>query len=144
MRTRGLASPICLACSGGRCKNFDFPYRQKDGTEAVVEGFRLCYSLDAPHLELVNAVPGTPWEYNEYSNLHHIGYLVDDVEAASQHLASNACPLGGHGVVAGTWAYHEDQLGFRLEIIDAAGSASMGRRMLGGDRQFNASLSTSF
>ena len=132
-----------LGAEWGPVRRFDFPYRDEDGNDAVAADFTLCYSLGAPHLELVQAIPGSPWERNEHSNLHHIGYLVDDMAAGSAHLTATACPLGAHGIdEAGGlgWAYHRDELGFRLEIIDAAASASMGRRMLGGDRGFDAPL----
>ena len=137
-----------LGAEWGPVRQFDFPYRRDNGSDAVAQDFTLCYSVDAPHLELVEAQPGTPWECNDHSNLHHIGYLVDDMEAVSGHLAATACPMGAHGVDGGSgglgWAYHHDELGFRLEIIDAAASASMGRRMLGGTRGFDAPLTTRF
>src|SRR5262249_55589547 len=112
-----------LGVEWGPVRQFPFPYRREDGSDAVAGGFSLCYSLDGPHLELVESRPGTPWECNEHSNLHHIGYLVDDTGAASNHLAATACPLGAHAADDGSggmgWAYHRDALGFRLEIIDA-------------------------
>jgi methylmalonyl-CoA/ethylmalonyl-CoA epimerase len=137
-----------LGVEWGPVRQFDFPYRRDDGSDTVAEGFTLCYSLGAPHLELVEALTGTPWECNEHSNLHHIGYLVDDMAAGSAHLAATACPMGAHGIDDGSggrgWAYHRDELGFHLEVIDAAASASMGRRMLGGDREFDAPLTTRY
>jgi hypothetical protein len=137
-----------LGVEWGPVRQFEFPYRRADGSDAVVEDFTLCYSLGAPHLELVNAVPGTPWECNEYSNLHHIGLLVDNMSTSSEHLTATSCPMGAHGVDARSgelaWAYHRDELGFNLEIIDAAGSAAMGRRMLGAPREFDAPLVARF
>jgi methylmalonyl-CoA/ethylmalonyl-CoA epimerase len=136
-----------LGVEWGPLRQFAFPYRRADGREAVVEDFTLCYSLAAPHLELVEGRPGTPWECNDTSNLHHIGYLVDDMGATSAHLATTACPMGAHGLDAlGAlgWSYHHDELGFRIEIIDAAGSAAMGRRMLGEGREFDAPLTAAF
>jgi Glyoxalase/Bleomycin resistance protein/Dioxygenase superfamily len=136
-----------LGVEWGPVRRFPFPYRRADLTEAVVDDFTLCYSLGAPHLELVEGRPGSPWECNDTSNLHHIGYLVDDMQASSAHLAATACPMGAHGLdgsgVLG-WSYHHDELGFRVEIIDAAGSATMGPRMLGKGRGFDAPLTTSF
>jgi methylmalonyl-CoA/ethylmalonyl-CoA epimerase len=137
-----------LGVEWGPVRRFDFPYRREDGSDAVAEGFTLCYSLGAPHLELVEARPDSPWECNEHSNLHHIGYLVDDMDASSGHLAATACPMGAHGgdpnAGALGWSYHRDDLGFRIEIIDAAASVSMGRRMLGGTLEFDAPLTTRF
>jgi catechol 2,3-dioxygenase-like lactoylglutathione lyase family enzyme len=134
-----------LGVEWGPLRRFVFPYRRADLTDAVVDDFTLCYSLGAPHLELVEARPGTPWECNDMSNLHHIGYLVEDMDATSAHLGSMACPMGAHGVDASGalgWSYQHDELGFRIEIIDAAGSQSMGPRMLGKGRGFDAPLTT--
>ena len=138
-----------LGIDWGPLHRFDMPYRQVDGTDAVAVGFAISYSRGAPHLELVQAVPGSPWECNEGSNLHHLGFLVDDMDAGSEHLTATACPLGAHGIDAGSgdlgWAYHRDEpLGFRIEIVDAAASGSMGRRMLGGTNEFHAPLTAAF
>ena len=138
-----------LGVEWGPLSRFDMPYRRVDGTDAVAVNFAISYSLGAPHLELVESVPGSPWEWNEHSNLHHLGYLVDDPDTGAEHLAATACPLGAHGIDPRTgslgWAYHRDEaLGFRIEIVDAAASASMGRRMLGATNQFDAPLTAQF
>src|SRR5262249_3782799 len=138
-----------LGVDWGPLKRFDMPYRRADGSDAVAVGFTISYSLGAPHLELVQAVPGSPWECNEYSNLHHLGYLVDDPEASSRHLAVTACPMRAHGVDPSSgalgWAYHRDAaLGFRIEIVDAAAAPVLGPRMLGGTNQFDAPLTAQF
>jgi methylmalonyl-CoA/ethylmalonyl-CoA epimerase len=134
-----------LGVQWGPLHRFEMPYHRGDGTEAVVDGFAISYSVAPPHLELVQAVPGSPWEYNEHSNLHHLGYFVDDPDRVSQHLGAAACPLGAHGIDPRSgalgWAYHRDEaLGFQIEIVDAAASSSLGRRMLGGTHGFDAPL----
>ena len=53
-----------LGVEWGPVRRFPFPYRRADLTEAVVDDFTLCYSLGAPHLELVEGRPGSPWECN--------------------------------------------------------------------------------
>ena len=55
-------------------------YRDRDGADL---GFptTICYSLDEPHLELIQEVPGSVWVCNEHSNLHHIGFWSDDLAA---------------------------------------------------------------
>ena len=137
-----------LGLEWGPVVQFDLPYRTADGTDAVVAGFQMCYSMNGPHLELVAEQPGTPWVCNEHSNLHHIGFLVDDVEAGAGHMARSACPLEifqrleEAGSLA--WAYLRDRLGFRIEIVDAAGTALMGELMLGGKRQFDVPLTAPF
>lgn len=83
----------------------------------------LCYSVQAPHLELVQEVPGTVWACNEHSNLHHIGFWSDDLPGASAALSESGCPLqlcGRSGAVApSSWAYHGTGLGIRIEVVDA-------------------------
>ena len=73
--------------------------RTADGTVATVN-LRLVYSVDAPHLELIEAVP-------DWARLHGGG-----------------CPLEVMGDGGGTepllWSYHSDRLGVRIELVDAA------------------------
>ena len=52
--------------------------RTASGSDEVIS-LKLCYSTKAPHLELVEERPGTPWTCNEYSNLHHIGFFSDSL-----------------------------------------------------------------
>ena len=49
-------------------------YRDGAGHDVVLPT-TMCYSVDAPHLELVQEVAGSIWVRNEHSNLHHIGLL---------------------------------------------------------------------
>jgi len=82
-----------------------------------------CYSVEAPHLELIEEVPGTVWSCNEHSNLHHVGFWSDDLPGASAALTESGCPLqlcGRTGeVTPSSWAYHGTGLGVRIEIVDA-------------------------
>jgi hypothetical protein len=82
---------------------------------------RICYSVQAPHVELIQEVPGTPWVCNEHSNLHHLGFWSEALAADSGRLGAAACPLelmGGHGSgPPGMWAYHRDPLGIRIEVV---------------------------
>ena len=96
----------------------------RDGTgRDLVLPTAICYSVDAPHLELIEEVAGTVWTCNQYSNLHHIGFWSDDLPGASAELSESGCPLqlcGRTGDVAPSmWAYHGTGLGIRIEIIDA-------------------------
>lgn len=86
---------------------------------------RICFSTEAPHLELITEMPGTPWVCNEYSNIHHIGYYNDDVPGASGTLTAARCPFEfGSRLNAATpddgWAYHRDELGVRVEYVGEA------------------------
>lgn len=76
--------------------------------------FRMSYSVQAPHLELVQAIPGTLWTPAPGTAAHHLGYFVDDVAVASRQLEA-----AGFAFEAGTevFAYHNNSLGVRVEIV---------------------------
>jgi hypothetical protein len=96
--------------------------RDGDGVDIVLPT-TMCYSIEAPHLELIEEVPGSVWQCNDHSNLHHVGFWSDDVPAASSRLSAIGCPLqlcGRAGDAApASWAYHRNSLGVRIEVIDA-------------------------
>jgi hypothetical protein len=85
---------------------------------------QICFSANAPYIELIRETPGSPWVCNEHSNLHHLGFFSGALTAESDRLVAAGCPLeimGGHGdgPPAG-WAYHADPLGVRIEVVDDA------------------------
>jgi hypothetical protein len=99
-------------------------YRDADGSDLALPT-TICYSVGDPCLELIEEVPGTVWTRNEHSNLHHIGFWSDDLVTDSGALKAVGCPMqlcGRAGETApSTFAYHrDDQLGVRIEIVDAA------------------------
>jgi Glyoxalase/Bleomycin resistance protein/Dioxygenase superfamily len=100
-----------------------FDPEARDGNDLVVPN-TLCYSTESPHLELVQAVPGTVWECNEHSNLHHIGVWTDALPEDSATYSDLRCPLQlcGRDADGGLqqFAYHRDPLGVRIELVDAA------------------------
>jgi hypothetical protein len=102
--------------------------RMADGSVATVD-LRLVYSIDAPHLELVEAVPGSVWVLNPHSNIHHIGFWSDDLRADRTRLHGGGCPLEVMGDSGGSeplfWAYHKGRLGVRVELVDGALRAPM-------------------
>jgi catechol 2,3-dioxygenase-like lactoylglutathione lyase family enzyme len=84
--------------------------------------FRFVYSVDAPHLELIQEVPGTIWTAPPGGAAHHLGYWVDDLAAAAAELERTgyrleARPSGG---ALTTFAYYTDPGGVRVEIVDRA------------------------
>jgi catechol 2,3-dioxygenase-like lactoylglutathione lyase family enzyme len=85
---------------------------------------KICYSTAAPHLELIEEVPGSEWECNEHSNLHHIGVWSGALDADSGQFSAVRCPLTICGRASGDapvmWAYHRDPLGVRIELVDVA------------------------
>jgi hypothetical protein len=80
---------------------------------------RIAYSPQRPALELIEAVPGTPWA-PERVGLHHLAYFVDDLPTESERLA-DACPIeicgrDASGNVPTTFTYHTGGL-FRVELL---------------------------
>ncbi|WP_102142096.1 VOC family protein [Mycobacterium hubeiense] len=84
--------------------------------------FRMSYSVQAPHLELVQAVPGTPWTAVPGRATHHLGYWTDDIATASLQLeqagfAREVAPCADQHQ---SFAYHVDATSTRIEIVDRA------------------------
>ncbi|WP_099025149.1 VOC family protein [Mycolicibacterium palauense] len=81
--------------------------------------FRLVYSLDAPHLEVVQEVPGTVWTSAPGNAVHHLGFWADDVEATGERLERAGYSLEVRaGGATPTFAYYRDLLGVRIEIVE--------------------------
>jgi hypothetical protein len=88
----------------------DLTIRLADGERVLP--LRYAYSLDAPHLELVQEVAA-----------HHLGYLCDDVPATSKLLEKAGFAFEAGAVLDGTpalFAYHLAPSGVRVEIVDRA------------------------
>jgi Glyoxalase/Bleomycin resistance protein/Dioxygenase superfamily len=88
---------------------------------------RFAYSVEAPHLEVIEAVPDSPWALSEGSNLHHLGFWSDDVPGDAAGFERARCPLevcmtapGDRWPVA--FSYHRAH-GVRLELVDRANQA---------------------
>jgi hypothetical protein len=104
-------------------------YRDGDGVDLVLPT-TMCYTVDAPHLEVIEEVPGSVWECNQYSNLHHIGFWSDDLGTDGAALGNSGCPMqlcGRAGAEAPvSFAYHRNDLGVRIEIVNSAMREVMG------------------
>ncbi|ELP64902.1 VOC family protein [Streptomyces turgidiscabies] len=99
----------------------DLPVRLADGDRVLP--LRYAYSLDAPHIELVQEIPGTPWTAAEHIATHHLGYFCDDVATTSKRLVEAGFALEACAVVDGApsiFAYHLAPSGPRIEIVDRA------------------------
>lgn len=99
-------------------------YRDGDGHDLELPT-TICYSVGDPCLEVIQEVPGTVWVCNESSNLHHVGFWSDDLPGDGAGLGAAGCPLqlcGRDGDAAPVqFAYHrDDELGVRIELVDAA------------------------
>lgn len=93
----------------------ELPIRLADGERVLT--LRYVYSLDAPHIELVQEIPGTPWT----AAAHHVGYFCDDVPTTAKRLAESGFALEACAVVDGTpslFAYVLDPSGVRIEIVN--------------------------
>ncbi|WP_280217674.1 VOC family protein [Nocardia neocaledoniensis] len=105
-----------------------------DGTaQATIQ--RIGLSVEGPpYLELLRAVPGSNvWQPSP--GVHHLGFVVDDVALASRELARRGSPLwmgGLHGerCPVGT-AYHRDQLGVTIELLDRGVEQKLSTRFSG-------------
>ncbi|MFJ9127748.1 VOC family protein [Streptomyces sp. NPDC102340] len=101
----------------------DTQVRLANGTDRVL-ALSYTYSLDAPHIELVQEIPGTPWTATARTAAHHLGYFCDDIPATSKRLEDAGFALEVCGVVDGNapsvFAYHLAPTGVRIEIVDRA------------------------
>ena len=96
----------------------DLEVREPPDADRAIH-LRIAYSPQRPALELIQAVPGTPWAPARVG-LHHLAYFVDDLPAESGRLAG-ACPIeicgrDADGNVPTTFTYHTGGL-FRVELL---------------------------
>ena len=90
------------------------------GTQTV--DLRFVYSIQAPHLELIQEVPSSPWTARRDNAVHHLGYFTDDFESTTAALEANGFTLEmGHttdGIRPNMFAYLLDTDGTRIELVD--------------------------
>ncbi|WP_460062958.1 VOC family protein [Streptomyces sp. YKOK-I1] len=99
----------------------DLSVRLADGDRVL--NLRYTYSLDAPHIELVQEIPGTPWTGADRIATHHLGYFCDDITTTSERLEEAGFALEACALVDGNpsvFAYHLAPSGVRIEIVDRA------------------------
>jgi hypothetical protein len=96
----------------------DLAVHEPSSGEGVVR-LRIAYSAQRPALEIIEAVPGTPWSPDQHG-LHHLAYVVDDLDRDSQRMAGlcpiEICGLGEDGAVPTTFTYHTGGA-FRVELL---------------------------
>jgi len=99
---------------------YPVPVWSAEDGEAIVT-LKMVYSIDEPRLELIREVPGTIWTAKAGNPIHHIGYFVDDFDAASRSLTNHGCPLeisgSSSGVHPSGFAYHTCLDGLRVEVV---------------------------
>ncbi|MEU6352712.1 VOC family protein [Streptomyces sp. NPDC047072] len=98
----------------------DMTVRLADGDRVLP--LRYAYSLDAPHLELVQEIPGTPWTATPHRAAHHLGYFCDDVPMTAKRLQEAGFTMEAAAVIDGVapsvFAYLLDPSGVRIEIVE--------------------------
>jgi catechol 2,3-dioxygenase-like lactoylglutathione lyase family enzyme len=84
--------------------------------------FAFVYSIQAPHLEVIQEVPGTIWTASASGAAHHLGYWVDDLAATVEGLQAAGYRLEARpsGDTLSSFAYLIDPLGVRIELVDRA------------------------
>ncbi len=93
-----------------------------EGVEKPVT-FSFVYSIEAPHIELVQQIPGTPWIPAGKTATHHLGYFCDDLVATGAKLAENGFRCESHAVIdsaMSVFAFYVDSDGLRVELVDRA------------------------
>ena len=102
--------------------SYTLPFRTTAGTSDLTS--TIVYSVQAPYLELVQEVPGTPWTAAPGNAVHHLGYFTDDLVATAQQLEASGCTFEMTADMPGTelalFAYYIDPVGTRIEIVDRA------------------------
>ena len=104
--TRSIAGPLAI--------------RTAEGQQTV--DFRFAYSLQQPHVELIQEVPGTPWVAGSTNAVHHLGYFTDDLAITASALQAHGftlelCPAGDDEAPS-IFAYYLSPDGVRVEIVD--------------------------
>jgi hypothetical protein len=85
---------------------------------------RFAYSHEGPpYLEVIEAVPGSPWALGDGSAIHHLGVFVDDLEGEIARLTARFGEvetrfIGPNGIT--TVCYVNSGLRTRIELVDAA------------------------
>ncbi|MFA5709588.1 VOC family protein [Mycolicibacterium sp.] len=110
-----------LSAAGGyrwtQTMEYTVPVVTADGPADIP--FKLAYSLQAPHLEIVQEVPGSLWVSAPRNATHHLGYWADDVAATGAALEELGYTLEVRAAGDGPppFAYYLDPLGIRIELV---------------------------
>jgi hypothetical protein len=102
--------------------SYTLPFRTTAGVRELTS--TIVYSVQSPHIELVQEVPGTPWTAAPGNSVHHVGYFTDNLVETARALESNGftfemtCEVPGSEF--GMFAYYVDNFGTRIEFVDRA------------------------
>jgi Glyoxalase/Bleomycin resistance protein/Dioxygenase superfamily len=101
---------------------YTLPFRTATGTRELTS--TVVYSLQSPHVELLEEVPGSPWTAAPGNAVHHLGYFSDDLAESARALEDNGFTFEMTAAVSGSnlalFAYYVDAVGTRIEIVDRA------------------------
>ncbi|OBK49293.1 VOC family protein [Mycobacterium kubicae] len=101
-------------------QSYTLPFRTANETTQLTTSF--VYSLQSPHLELLQEIPGTPWTAKPGNAIHHLGYFTDDLVDTAHSLERNGFSFELTADFAGPdpalFAYYTDDFGTRIEIVD--------------------------
>ena len=102
--------------------SYTLPFRTAAGTHEFTSTF--VYSLQSPHLELIQEVPGSPWVAAPRNSTHHLGYFTDNLAETAKALERDGFTFEATAAVAESdlslFAYYVDPFGTRIEIVDRA------------------------
>ncbi len=101
--------------------------------ETREEHILFTYSSDGPpHVELIQAEPGSVWGVTPAGGLHHIGAFADDVSVAPG--AGLELEFGGgHRESPAGFAYYTSPSGIRVELVDGSRRAQFNDWFRGGE-----------
>lgn len=102
--------------------SYTLPFRTASGTRSLTSTF--VYSVQAPHVELIQEVPGSPWTAAPGNSIHHLGYFTDNLAETARLLEDNGFAFEATADTAppnlALFAYYVDAFGTRIEIVDRA------------------------
>jgi hypothetical protein len=91
--------------------------------QIVTHQIEMAYSRDM-RLELVKLVPGTCWNVNGGTGVHHTGCWSEDLESDAARLESQGWPIVAHGIeddgTMATFSYHQVPGVGLLELVSTA------------------------
>ncbi|WP_156690390.1 VOC family protein [Mycobacterium sp. Marseille-P9652] len=100
--------------------SYTLPFRTAAGSRELTS--TIVYSLQSPHVELVQEVPGSPWTAAPGHAVHHLGYFTDNLAESGELLERQGFSLEMTADVPGSdlalFAYYVDRAGTRIEIVD--------------------------
>lgn len=102
--------------------SYTLPFRTTTGTQEFTSTF--VYSLQPPHVELIQEVPRSPWVAAPGNAIHHLGYFTDNLAVTARTLEDNGFTFEATAATSppdlALFAYYVDAFGTRIEIVDRA------------------------